>query len=74
GVVGLPDPVRTEAITAFVVLNPGAEAAGVAERLTAHVRARLSPHLAPRAVEVVESLPMTATGKIMRRALKAGRA
>ncbi len=74
-VVGLPDPVRTEAVTAFVVLRPGAVWDGAAEaRLIARVRARVSPHAAPRAVHVVEALPMTATGKVLRRELRAGRA
>ena len=70
-VVGLPDPVRTEAVTAYVVLKPG-EPAGedLAAELTARVRARISPHVAPRAVHVVDELPMTATGKIMRREVK----
>ncbi|MEM1315517.1 MAG: AMP-binding protein [Pseudomonadota bacterium] len=69
-VVGLPDEVRTEAVTAFVVLTPGADEAGLAEALTARVRDRVSAHAAPRAVHVVEGLPMTATGKIMRREVK----
>ena len=70
-VVGLPDPIRTEAVTAFVVLRDGVAADDVLkERLTARVRARVSPHAAPRRVEVVESLPTTATGKVMRRALR----
>lgn len=68
--VGLPDPVRTEAVTAFVVVREGASLDGLAERLVARVRERVSPHVAPRRVEFVESLPMTATGKVMRRALR----
>ena len=68
--VGLPDPVRTEVVTAFVVVLDGASVEGLAERLIARVRERVSPHVAPRRVEFVESLPMTATGKVMRRALR----
>ncbi|MEO1455499.1 MAG: AMP-binding protein [Pseudomonadota bacterium] len=68
--VGLPDPVRTEVVTAFVVVREGASVEGLAERLVARVRERVSPHVAPRRVEFVESLPMTATGKVMRRALR----
>ncbi|MEK6215850.1 MAG: AMP-binding protein [Boseongicola sp.] len=68
--VGIPDPVRTEIVKAFVVLRVGASRTGVAERLIARVRERVSPHVAPRAVEFVESLPVTATGKIMRRTLR----
>ncbi|MBM2577091.1 AMP-binding protein [Jannaschia sp. Os4] len=64
-VVGLPDERRGEAVTAFVV----AEAVG-ADELIEWVRARLSPHMAPRAVHFRDSLPTTATGKVMRRALR----
>ena len=42
----------------------------LAAELTARVRERISPHVAPREVVFVDSLPMTATGKIMRRSLK----
>lgn len=71
-VVGVPDAVRGEAVKAFVVLRDGADWSGLAEALVARVRTRISPHVAPREVERVESLPMTATGKIMRRALRGG--
>ncbi|MBT8454997.1 MAG: AMP-binding protein [Alphaproteobacteria bacterium] len=68
--VGLPDPVRTEIVAAFVVLRDGAQTEGLIERLTHRVKSRVSPHVAPRKITFVESLPMTATGKIMRRALR----
>ncbi|WGH78131.1 AMP-binding protein [Jannaschia ovalis] len=67
-VVGLPDPDRGEAVTAFVV--PEGETAGLEAELVAWVKARLSPHMAPRAVRFVAALPMTATGKIQRRSLR----
>ncbi|MEM7642031.1 MAG: AMP-binding protein [Pseudomonadota bacterium] len=67
-VVGLPDERRGEAVTAFVVAEGAAD--GLDAELIAWVRARLSPHMAPRAVRFVDALPMTATGKIMRRALR----
>ena len=69
-VVGVPDPVRTEAVKAFVVLREGADWDGMAEALVARVRERISPHVAPRVIERVAELPMTATGKIMRRVLR----
>jgi acetyl-CoA synthetase len=69
-VVGVPDPIRTEAVKAFVVLREGVAVEGMAEALIARVRGRLSPHLAPREVVFVDALPMTATGKIRRRALR----
>ncbi len=70
--VGLPDPVRTQVVTAFVVLRDGAEEDGMAEILIDRVRERVSPHVAPRQIRFVDSLPMTATGKIMRRTLRDG--
>ena len=70
-VIGLPDPVRTEAVTACVTLRPGYAASdALAEALRAHVRARLSPHMAPRRVIFAQTMPTTATGKIMRRELR----
>jgi acetyl-CoA synthetase len=69
--VGLPDPLRTEAVTAFVVLREGvAGSPALAEALVARVRAMVSPHAAPRRVIWRDRLPMTATGKIMRRSLR----
>ncbi|GHE93191.1 acetyl-CoA synthetase [Aliiroseovarius zhejiangensis] len=69
-VIGVPDPVRTEAVKAVVVLRDGAKQAGLADALIQLVRDRISPHVAPRYVEFVAELPMTATGKIMRRTLR----
>ena len=67
-VVGLPDAERGEAVTAFVV--PDGDPAGLEDALTAWVRERLSPHMAPRRVLFRDALPMTVTGKVMRRALR----
>ncbi len=70
-IVGLPDPVRTEIVAAFVVLRAGvAGTDDLAAALSAHVRGRLGAHVAPRRVDFVASLPTTATGKIMRREIK----
>lgn len=70
-VVGVPDPTRTEIVKAFVVLNPGhAGDDALVQALQAHVRTRLAAHEYPRAIAFVDSLPMTATGKIVRRALR----
>ena len=68
--VGLPDPVRTEIVTAFVVLREGVSREGLDARLIERVKARVSPHVAPRRIVFTDSLPMTATGKIMRRTLR----
>lgn len=70
-VIGVPDPLRTQAVKAFVVPRGGvtADAALIAE-IQAFVKTRLAAHEYPRQVEFVDSLPMTATGKIMRRELR----
>ncbi len=69
-VIGVPDPIRTEAVKAFVVLRHGIGREILDQTLIQRVRDRISPHVAPREVTFVDDLPMTATGKIMRRALK----
>jgi acetyl-CoA synthetase len=70
-VIGKPDPVRTEVVKAFVVLRdnvpPSPE---LSQELKQFVKQRLAAHEYPREIEFIESLPMTATGKIMRRELK----
>jgi acetyl-CoA synthetase len=71
GVVGVPDALRTEAVTAFVVLREGVEGTALLARaLQDHVRSRLGGHQYPRAVHFVAELPMTITGKIVRRELR----
>jgi acetyl-CoA synthetase len=71
-VVGVPDGLRTEVVKAFVLLHDPAKAgAELAAVLQEHVRQRLSAHEYPRQIEFVESIPMTATGKIIRRELRA---
>ncbi|MFD2263522.1 acyl-CoA synthetase [Lacibacterium aquatile] len=67
-VVGKPDPIRTEIVKAFVVLKPGAQA--LAPELQDFVKTRLAAHEYPREVEFLDNLPMTATGKIIRRELR----
>jgi len=70
-VVGIPDPVRTEVVTAFVVLKPGFVASQrLKHELQDQVKLRLAAHEYPREVVFRESLPMTATGKIIRRELR----
>jgi acetyl-CoA synthetase len=70
--IGVPDPVRTESVKAFVVLKPGQRGdAALAKSIQEHVRTKLAAHEYPREVEFIDALPMTATGKIMRRELRA---
>ncbi len=70
-VIGVPDPLRTEAIKACVVLADGvAPSDSLKAEIQNHVKRRLAAHEYPRIVEFVDSLPMTTTGKIMRRVLR----
>ena len=67
-VVGLPDEIWGEAVTAFVVLRAGA--AGDEAGLIAHVHDALAGYKAPKAVRFVESIPLSPVGKPLRRALR----
>ncbi len=71
GVIGKPDPDRTEIVKAYVVLKDGYQPSEtLAEMLKDHVRTRLAAHEYPREVEFIEALPMTTTGKVIRRELR----
>jgi acetyl-CoA synthetase len=70
-VVGKPDPLRTEIVKAFIVLKPGLqESPDLAAELQTFVKTRLAAHEYPREVAFIDRLPMTATGKIIRKALR----
>ena len=70
-VVGKPDKVRTEIVKAFIVLKPGwSPSAELKVELQVHVKKRLSAHEYPREIEILENLPVTNTGKILRRKLR----
>jgi acetyl-CoA synthetase len=70
-VVGVPDPQRTEIVKAFVVLKAGFTGSDALKReLQDHVKVRLAAHEYPREVAFVDALPMTTTGKIIRRELR----
>lgn len=75
-VVGSPNPERGEIVKAFVVPAEAEDAgtpearAALARELREFVKAQLAPYKQPRAVEFVERLPLTPTGKIQRGALR----
>ncbi|MCS1350114.1 acetate--CoA ligase [Mechercharimyces sp. CAU 1602] len=72
GVIGKPDPVRGQIIKAFISLQDGVEESEeLKEEIRTFVKERLSAHAAPREIEVIDKLPKTRSGKIMRRVLKA---
>lgn len=66
-VIGVPDPVRDEAVKAFVVLTPGAETAP--EELAAHCACHLADFKVPTIVELVDDLPRTSVGKVAKKLL-----
>lgn len=69
--VGKPDPLRTEIVRAFVVLKQGyAPSENLAADIQSFVKNRLAAHEYPREVVFVDALPMTTTGKIIRRLLR----
>ncbi len=70
-VVGVPDSIRNTIIKAFVVLNACETSSdSLATDIQEFVKVRLAAHEYPRLIEFVESLPMTTTGKLIRRALR----
>lgn len=72
GVVGKPCALRTEIVKAYVVLKPGKTVQ--AETLMRWVKDRLASYSYPREIAFVDALPMTVTGKVIRKALKASAA
>ena len=71
GVVGKPDPDRTEIVMAFCVLEEGhVPSLELTRDIQEHVRSRLAAHEYPREIAFVDELPMTTTGKIVRRTLR----
>jgi len=71
-VIGKPDPIKGNAIKAFVILRLGNTASEKLTRdLIYHVRMTLGPIAVPHEIEYVDKLPKTRSGKIMRRVLKA---
>jgi acetyl-CoA synthetase len=70
-VIGAPDEVRGEVPKAFVLLKPGHTGSPeLAGEIKAFVKTRVAPYQYPRDVEFVMELPLTATGKIVRRTLR----
>jgi acetyl-CoA synthetase len=67
-VVGKPDPLRTEIVKAFIVLQPGfPPSTELADDIKQFVRTRLSAAEYPRELSFVDEIPLTTTGKVIRR-------
>uniref|UniRef100_UPI0018DF159C acyl-CoA synthetase n=1 Tax=Roseomonas rosulenta TaxID=2748667 RepID=UPI0018DF159C len=70
-VIGLPDALRTEQVTAVIVPRAGVQPDDtLAQEIQGFVRERLAAHLYPRRVVFMQDLPMTTTGKVMRGKLR----
>jgi acetyl-CoA synthetase len=71
-VVGATDETTGQGIVAFVILRADADVEGqdVAAALRAHVAHEIGPIAKPRQIMVVQELPKTRSGKIMRRLLR----
>jgi len=70
-VVGKPDALRTEIVKAFIVLKSGhAPSEALAADIQGFVKTRLSAHEYPREVAFIDEMPMTTTGKVIRRLLR----
>lgn len=67
-VVGAPDPTWVEAVTAFVAFRPGSSA--TVDELRDTVRARLASYKVPKAVHIVDAIPKSPVGKVLRRELR----
>jgi 2-aminobenzoate-CoA ligase len=67
GVIGVPDDERGHLVKAFVVVREGVEAGeALAKELQDFVKAQIAPYKYPRAVQFLEALPRTQTGKLQR--------
>jgi acyl-CoA synthetase (AMP-forming)/AMP-acid ligase II len=68
-VIGIPDERLGEVGMAFVVVRPGSDVSG--DAIIAWSREQMANYKAPRAVQIVEALPLNATGKVQKDALRA---
>jgi acetyl-CoA synthetase len=67
-VIGKPDPVRTQLVKAYIVLREGVtRSEDLKSDIRDYVKSRLSAHEYPREIEFVDEMPLTTTGKVIRR-------
>jgi len=71
GVVGIPDPDKGQITKAFIVLKPGFEGGdALFEELKTFLKEHIAVYKLPRAIDYVDALPRTPTGKLLRRKLR----
>lgn len=71
-VIGMPDPVVGEFVRAYVVLADGVDdSETIRQDILAEARRLLGPAVAPKEILVIDTIPKTRSGKVMRRLLKA---
>ena len=68
--VGTPDAVYGEAVSAFVVFRDAGSGAAAREALSQHCRRLLSPAKVPAHIVLVDELPRNAGGKVLRKELQ----
>jgi acyl-CoA synthetase (AMP-forming)/AMP-acid ligase II len=66
--IGEPDPMRGEAIVVFITLREGSSLK--VEEILAHCRAKLARHMVPKRIQVMDSLPLSAQGKVLKSELR----
>ncbi len=72
GVVGKPDALRGSVVAAYVMLKDGyLPSDALADDIAQYVKLRLAAYEYPRVVRFIDEMPMTTTGKIIRRKLRA---
>lgn len=67
-VIGIPDPIRDQAVKAFVVFKDGEEL--TTDEIMEYCKCHMAKFKVPSVIEVVTSLPRTGTGKIQKKLLK----
>jgi long-chain acyl-CoA synthetase len=67
-VIGIPDAYHGESVRACIALKPGSST--TADEVIAYCRTNLVDYKVPRSVEIRETLPMSAVGKILYRVLR----
>lgn len=71
GVIGVPDEIRGEIVKAFIVPNEGVKLdKALEDSIKQHVKTKLEAHAYPREIEFLKEMPMTNTGKIMKKELR----